>query len=359
MNAQTQEGNTMANATTDAPSANDQITANIERVRSLTAEGKATEASELAAETEKLIKSVSGTGSVKAKKDFTAQLKAAGEAPKADEPKKDKGTQVEKPKGKAVSGTVVLGREDWHNNPDVVKLVDLGTQKATEGVAAGIVLQGAGRTLAQVVHDMRMTMPHKSGLPDLLAIQKPTKDAAGEIYKRVEATLKAEDVDKADALQALQKSANNAAGDVLVTYLRGLDEDEEKGLAELTARFPTAAEAYSKAKAKGQSPKLSESVYTLYAKEEMTLPRRTRAEIETERRRNAKALEEAKARGEVSEDEPRLTPAQRVTSYLDSMAGELAKLEKNADKLSAAEKRKAKKRLAEVLALADSVSDML
>ncbi|MBC9714513.1 hypothetical protein H9Y04_18305 [Streptomyces sp. TRM66268-LWL] len=312
-----------------------EIRANIERARALATEGQEEALNELVEETEAKLKALKGAGSVKLRTTLRDELTAAlKETP-----------DTEEEDGKGLSGLVIP--------PDVQALVDQGAEKALEGVRLGVEMGNIGEAVSQIQLSMRLLSDH-NGLPDLLAKERETQLCAALIYKQVAAEIQPDEVQKDDALKSLKRAVQNKNSDVLVGWLRALDDDKEAGLKEAESRFPDAAAAYKKAKksqTKAAPASLTEAVYSLYAAQGIELPRKGRTELERERRQRAKELEAG--------DDSRLTPQQRLTNYVESITAALDKTEKNAPKLTGAAKRKARndlQKLADrILAIKDTI----
>lgn len=334
-------------ATNDALTA--EIKANVERVRSYAVKGAdAGVIAELVQETEALLKSLRGTGSVKLREglreELTDALKATPEAEDADEPAGDtdgeapeasegEGGEVEVPGNAPLEGNIIT--------PEMEALIAKGAEAALEGINLGVQMRQIGKTVFQIMLAMRKESEYK-GLPDLNAGAKATRDRAKIIYDRVSAALAVEDVDRADALDELKRSVQNKRSDVLVEYLRGLDADKDASLKEVTRYYPEAAAAYLTAKKKetAEDPaSLTEAVYELYATRDIELPRKGRTELERERRAAAKELEGG------TPDESKLTPEARLDNYFKTITEELGKAEKNAAKLNGTQKRKVRNNL--------------
>ncbi|WP_330174540.1 hypothetical protein OG875_13900 [Streptomyces sp. NBC_01498] len=327
-------------ATNDALTA--EIKANVERARSYAVNGaEAGVIADLVAETEGLLKGLKGAGSVKLRnalrEELTDALKATPEAEGAEEP------------AGAIEGDVIPSH--------VAALIDKGAETALEAITLGAKMAEVAEAVSQIQLAMRKESVHKSGLPDLLAGGKKTRDRAGDIYRRVAAQLNPDDVDRADALKSLQRSVQNKNSDVLVSYLRGLDADKGAGLEEARRYFPDAAAKYLKAKEKetGKKPaSLTEAVYALYATNGMELPRKGRTELERERRAQGKELESS-----TKDDDSKLTPEVRLENYFTTIMGELDKAQKNAAKLNGTQKRKVRNRLTALAARAQELADSI
>lgn len=241
-------------------------------------------------------------------------------------------------------------------------LISQSAAQVEEGLALGIELRNLGREVSHAQLKMRIRTPHpKTGLPDLLASGGPAQRQAREIYDRVEKKISPDDEERFASLDSLKKATYNRNSDVLVEWLRAFDTTEGDEALELARDlFPGVATRHEKAKAKakdGQVPSLTEEIYKEYAKAGVTLPRKGKTELDREYRER-KAVQAAG--GKLSDDqEARLTPVVRVTSYFDSMNHDLAKAEKNVGALTAAQRRKAKARLEEIAAEARRLADSL
>ncbi|WP_327254095.1 hypothetical protein [Streptomyces sp. NBC_01244] len=241
-------------------------------------------------------------------------------------------------------------------------LIAESAAQVEKGLVLGIELRNLGREVSHAQLKMRIRTPHpKTGLPDLLASGGPAQRQAREIYDRVEKKISPEDEERFASLDSLKKAAYNRNSDVLVEWLRAFDTSEGDDALELARDvFPGVATRYEKAKAKakdGQAPSLTEEIYKEYTKAGVTLPRKGKTELDREYRER-KVLQAAGNKLS-DEQEARLTPLARVTSYFDSMSHELTKTEKNVGALTAAQKRKAKARLGEIAEEAQRLADSL
>lgn len=258
-----------------------EITDNTERVRALVREGNREAAHEIASATERLLKSIR----TKAERDRLADdLTDAIAAPTSE---------VEPTDYTAIAGVPELVEETGRA---MVK----GVRSHREGAEFS-------RQMARHLLDMRLLIPnHKAGgTPDLHARTRDAKDAAAAAYSKAGRLYMEESPDEdheatADAVESMMRSVQSQMSDVLVGFLRSLDEDRE-----LAAKyFPAALEA---------SPELSptEAVYAFYDELGQALPRQGYFE----KRRLKRALERARRDGDerrVSELEAELgEPRQR------------------------------------------------
>jgi hypothetical protein len=260
--------------TEDGAKVIEQIDANVERVRSLAEAENAEGAKALHDETEALISTLTGKGSIAVKKDKRAALTAASVVePKAETP------------APAANVPATLETVDYHAIPGMDNLIKAGADKVKEGVSLGLKMTDVAADVARVQLEMRQHMRNKAGLPDLLAESKYTKNAAKEIYDTAAKGLAADDVLAKSAHASLKKGAQNRMSDVIVDFLRTLDEQPE------FARefFPAAIEKHA-----DKTP--TEAVYAFYEEHGTTLPRKGRTELAREAaREKAKELEAAKA----------------------------------------------------------------
>ncbi|MGW0530672.1 hypothetical protein [Streptomyces sp. NPDC003032] len=193
--------------------------------------------------------------------------------------------------------------------PDLVKQA----QKAfKDGVKYGLKLSEVGETVARTMLEMRLRMTHNaSGLPDLLAIEKKTKNAAGLVYTGAREGVAATDTKTNDAHDALAKATQNKMADILVDWLRNFAGSPDPDAALETARewFPDAAalmDAKEDARAAGKElpdapADLTEAIYRVYVEAGMPLPRYGRTEIQRFNYR-VKQLDTVRSELEVARD---------------------------------------------------------
>jgi hypothetical protein len=291
--------------TEDGTKVIEQIDANVERVRSLAEAENAEGAKALHDETEALISTLTGKGSIAVKKDKRAALAAASVV----EPKR------EETPAPAANVPATLETVDYHAIPGMDDLIKAGANKVKEGVSLGLKMTDVATEVARVQLEMRQHMRNKAGLPDLLAESKYTKNAAKEIYDTAAKGLEADDVLAKSAHASLKKGAQNRMSDVLVEFLRTLDEQPE------FARefFPAAIEKHA-------DKKPTEAVYAFYEENGTTLPRKGRTELAREAaREKAKELEAAKAdkdngegegEGEGNGNGAEIVPVEYVSAYI-------------------------------------------
>lgn len=242
----------------------EQIAANIERVRSLAEAENTDGAAELFAETEALIKEIKGTGSQKRKKELTDQLTEASEA--------KPGAEVEK----VHEGTVALETQDYTTVPGVKELISKGAQDLSEGVRLHLKAADTARHTAEVLLEMRLKMQDKHGAPDLAARSNAAKQAAQAMYGEVREANNLEDsFENRDAVKKLMRAVQYQMSDVVVKYVRSLDENPEEA-----AKFTKATEAFT------DLPP-SQAVFSFYK-----INDKSQAEIAAEREAEKRALAE-------------------------------------------------------------------
>ncbi|MCF3174780.1 hypothetical protein IPZ61_15790 [Streptomyces sioyaensis] len=201
--------------TDDGKAALEQIDANIERAQSL-AEAENVEAlEELNKETEAIISSLTGQGSIKAKKEKRDAFKAAA-------------TVQEKPKAevtKVHTGTVAP--KTWDQYEGTVELVQMGAEKVAEGIKAHVKVSNLAKEIAAISYDVWTRIPNKAGVPDLVGDSDAAKKGARAIYDKA-LPLFEDNYDNASALKKLIRSAQDYRSDVRAEWLRSLDLETEE-----------------------------------------------------------------------------------------------------------------------------------
>lgn len=196
----------------------EQITANIERAKSLATEDNTEALEELGNETETIISNLSGKGSIKAKKELRDAWKAA--------------VSVERPVAKVVTGTVET--KTWDQYEGTQELAAMGAEKLAEGVTLGLKVSNVAKEVAAIGFDMWTRIPNKSDAPDLMGdsdtAKKATKGLVEMAGKGFEHTYETE-----QTLKKFLRSIQDQRSDVRAEWLRSLDEDTEEA-AERRAR---------------------------------------------------------------------------------------------------------------------------
>ncbi|QAY26947.1 hypothetical protein SEA_SHAWTY_22 [Streptomyces phage Shawty] len=207
--------------------------------------------------------------------------------------KKDRLTELT-PEGDAPAAEVAVRRaadvaEDFNAIQGVPELIKDGVKLFSEGVSLGLKLGNVGEKVAHTMLAMRQKITNPdTGLPDLMADRKTTKNAAAEVYAQAKKAVADDDVDRHAALNSLQRATQNKMSDVLVDWVRSFDgPDREESLAVGRELFGA-----DFAKDVADDAPLSEAVYALYADKGVELPRYGRTELARYDRR-VKAIEGA------------------------------------------------------------------
>lgn len=244
--------------------------------------------------------------------------------------------------------------------PGVTDVMRQGVDKVREGVELGMKLTTAGEEMARIMLNMRSLVPNpETGLPDITAIRKTTRNFAARIYADARKDVSTTDVERLAAHNSLVKATQNKMSDVLVDWLNALDAPESRDV--VRALYPAAADA--------ERP--SEAIRALYAERDISLPEKGRTELMREHRKrkaleaarkereelldseepgSADELEKVDARirelaadlGDAAEPEPEKTDAQRVAEAVEKMHKTIETTGKRMAKLSGPEKRKAR-----------------
>jgi hypothetical protein len=184
-----------------------------------------------------------------------------------------------------------LAIRSWHDVEGVDEVVSDGVRQVRKAVNAGLKAADMARQIAATLLNARLRMRNFADLPDIVASRKYTKDIAHDMFLEARKGVTEEDVHRWATHKSLAKAVRNRMSDVIVDYLRSLDEN------------PDAFPAMDKARA--AFPKLSptEAVYALYEREGTSLPRKGRTELAREdARRKAEILKQLQA-GTYKEDE--------------------------------------------------------
>ncbi|MGW4986303.1 hypothetical protein ACWEQ3_01450 [Streptomyces mirabilis] len=214
-----------------------EIDANIERANSLAEADNVDALAALKEETETLIASLAGKGSIGVKKEKRDAFTAASQA---------------QPKAKAEPKAEVISAKDYTAYEGVSALVAMGAERAAEGVRMHIKTSTTAKEIANVILDMWRRIPNKDGNPDIKGDSDAAKKASSALYKAAGEALGKEGLDGFDVEQAVKKlirSVQTQRTDVRAEYLRSLDEDtedateERKHFAALLADKPEDASA--------------------------------------------------------------------------------------------------------------------
>jgi len=287
----------------------EQIDANIDRAKSLAEAENEDGLKELAEETESLISSLSGKGSVAIRKEKRDAFKAAAQG---SEKSKDKAVEKKDVK----EGTVTREVADPYSIEGMRELVNLGAHKFAEGARLHMKIKDTAIEVAKVILDQRVRIPNKDGIPDLKATSNAAKTVSRDTYQAAREDLMKSGISEEEADKAigkLIKSVQNNMKEVIFEYLGALDSNPEEA-----KRWELVA--------KPEEKPLSEAVANLYGWE---MPR----ELESgERGAEAEA-------GEEGEAEHHPDPADTVIGYFVKAKGELNKAQKKVRTLAEEEEK--------------------
>ncbi|MFF8473871.1 hypothetical protein [Streptomyces sp. NPDC015414] len=199
--------------------------------------------------------------------------------------------------------------QSYHDVQGVDAVVTKGVRQVRRAVDAGLKAADMARQVAETLLEARLKMPNQdTGLPDIVAQRKFTKNIAHDLFVEARKGVTEEDVHRWATHQSLAKAVRNRMSDVMVDFLKSLDEDPDRA----RAIFPTIDFK------EGQSA--TEAVYGAYAAKGVNLPRKGRTELAREdARRRADLVRQAVA-GEL--------PAGEAADEEEELARDLAALER-------------------------------
>lgn len=201
--------------TEDGVKAVEQIDANIDRARALAQEDNPEALEELGQETETLISSLSGKGSINVKKLKREYWRKAVE----------EGQQA-KPEASAEVAT-----RDYTSYEGVSELVSMGAEKVAEGVRLHATGNSLAKEIAQIGLDIARRIPNKDGDPDLMIDSAEAKEAMRALYKQAGEAFE-HTFENEKSLKSLQRSIQYYRSDARAQYLRSLDGDDADAEAE-------------------------------------------------------------------------------------------------------------------------------
>ena len=285
----------------------------IDRVRQLRLAGQVGDAEALREEAEAAVKACSS-------RDRKAMAAALEEAFSAEpEPSKE------------------VAIRPWNEVAGVPELVDKAVHQARDAVEAGLKTADMARQIAETLLQARLRMRNKANLPDIIASSKLTKNIAHDMFIKAREGVTEEDVDRWSTHESLAKAVRNRMSDVVVDFMRSLDDDPDL--------FPAEAMALARAAHPDKSP--MEAVYALYQDHGFSIPRKGRTEIAREQARlKARRLKELEASGQASEDEEDLAADIQV---LERMERSFDRLTSRAQKLPDDERGALKAKINEVI----------
>jgi hypothetical protein len=291
----------------------DQIDANVERARSLR---DAEALKNLADETETLISSLSGKGSINAKKlKRDAWNDAASEA--ADAIAKAVESAQAQPQGGAQSDEIA--ERDVMAIEGMADLIAAGAERIAEGVRLHIKASHTAMDLARIGLDMWRRIENKDGLPDIVGDSDQAKKASGMLKSAAADALKRaysqdEGYDVNKGLTAFWRSVQDFRSDVRAEYLRSLDGDSEEAEAE-RQRF-----------AKVLASRKDDVPVSAWIAKHFGVNVKGRTEIKRERfQAKMAALKAGQKYEEPKDDEPQLPAIERGKTVVKTLKRDLTK----------------------------------
>lgn len=218
---------------TPVADAGDQISANIERIRTLSIAGEADAAAALFNDTETLISGVvkaDGKADTAKRKKYRADAAEARKAQPPVTPSSEVAT---------VADAAII--DDYHSLPKAVELVSMGADKVREGISAGLKVSSMAREVASIMMDIRLSIHTKQGLPDLKATRQATRDSHSDIYDNALASMDIDPGQRELVLKTMRRGVNYQMSDVLVRWVEALDNSPEayaELFGPLAAKYP-------------------------------------------------------------------------------------------------------------------------
>lgn len=204
----------------------------------------------------------------------------------------------------------------WDNVP---ALIAAGAEQMRKGSAAGQELQSAGERVANILLTIRQNMiDPETGLPDLVWRMKATRNAAGRVYAEALKDVSEDAVELREAHAALQIATRNKASDVLVSWLRAYDRDDEESVAMLADMFPGAVKLLEADE--DLSPEAA--IRKIYADKKLELPLRGRTEAMRITRR-VEAIEKATKKIEAHQDAGNAEEVEKLQAKISDLKADL------------------------------------
>jgi tetratricopeptide (TPR) repeat protein len=229
--ATTSEGEIMAENATGAETVEqtpeqatmEQISANIERARSLAEAENAEGLAELDKETKALISSLPRGGKTPEGKTWAGYKAKAGQdfrQAAAAQPKPE-------PKNKPKAEVNTIDPKDYSVYAGVTELIADGAVRVAEGVNLHLKTADLAKDVASIMLDMWRRIPNKDNNPDILGTSHAAKEAARALYAKAGEGFE-QDYDTEEALKKLQRAVQHQRSDVRAQYLRSLDSDTDE-----------------------------------------------------------------------------------------------------------------------------------
>lgn len=192
----------------------------------------------------------------------------------------------------------------------VTGLIALGAEKGAAGVRQNIKTATTAFEVAAITLGMWVRMPNEDGDPDLMGNSGPAKAATKKLYRDIGAALKGSSLDSFDVKQgsrALVRSIQSSRTDVRAIYLRGLDADTPEG----------ALERQRYARILADKPEETDVSAWVARHYDVSLKGRTELQREYHHAKKALPAAAAKPPEPVSEAAQPQTPDESVSSFVD------------------------------------------
>lgn len=200
----------------------DALDSNIERARSL-AEAENEEALvELAKEHEELVSSLPARGKSPSGETWTKFKKAKRDEFKAA------ATVQEKPEPAPKAEVATKSYDQFEGVPE---LINMGAEKAVEGIQLHRKVSDTARELASITLDMWRRLPDAKNNPDVMGDSPESKAAARAMYQAVGKALAESGLDEYETESMVKKFIRSVQGqrsNVRAEYLRSLDGDDDE-----------------------------------------------------------------------------------------------------------------------------------
>jgi len=241
---------------------------------------------------------------------------------------------------------------DWRAEmADAAEVEAAAVERIRETAKLGIEAAQKYEMIGNIILEGRLRLTYK-GLPDLHAKSRAAKQLSIDLFDAAKKGIDDAEVDLLDFHKELRKGVTNRSGDVLVKWLRALDESSDRTVFEET--FPMIAEAIHE----GDDVNPSDAIRGFYKDNiGVELPTQTRAEKAVEDRKRKKELEAKKEAGEelapeeeaeLSDEKPEATPVEKFEAAVKKVSSgvKAAKvLEEVSEPLDDAKRKELRERL--------------
>lgn len=238
----------------------------------------------------------------------------------------------------ASTEVAVIETEDYTKIKNVVDLVNMGAGKVSEGITLAKKASVTAREVATVLFDMRLHLANKQGVPDLKCASHEAKRASSDMYEAAKAAMPDDpDFDRDAAIKSLMRAVNFQMSDVVVGYVRALDNSPEE-----LGPFAKVLEAHP-----NLSP--SEAVRAFYKISDKSEIEKARERRELASAAAAASDTEGEGDGEKGSGDAVQSDAEKLIALLDKCEKFMTSVVKGAGKLEDDEKASVKDRLSKLL----------